>query len=259
MAGVAQYDPVAERYETWIVPKFRPVAETLVAAADVRVDDAVVEVAAGTGGLSRLILPRLGSRGSLLATDIAEGMLAVARRVLDATPPGPHGRPAIRVETADLIALPVNDASADLVIGQMTPLLDVDGGLAEARRALRPGGRLAFATWGARYAENRLLNASRQVAGIDPYPFVELRRIAPRLRAAGFTEVRQRTRPRTVVHDSAEAYLAYRESFGVLSNLDPAIVERYRTELARRARELAPDGGPLRLGWSITVVTAVRS
>src|SRR5215213_2542987 len=66
-----QYDEVAEDYERQVVPRFRPVAERLLRVADIRPGDDVLEVAAGTGGLSRLVAPRLDPSGSLVLTDLS--------------------------------------------------------------------------------------------------------------------------------------------------------------------------------------------
>lgn len=254
---MTQYDEVAEAYEARIVPRFRPIAARLVAVADVRPDDAVLEVAAGTGGLSRILAPLIGSSGSIVLTDISPGMLAVAARVMAAQPDGEHGRPAIATQEADLAALPFEDGSFDLVAGQMTPLLDSEAGLAEAFRVLRPGGRLAVAAWGARYQETRILNVARAAVGVGPYPTVHLRAIVPRLERAGFRSVRQRTAPMTARHASMDAYLEYRRAFGT-AGFTKDVLDTYFAALEAEVRRHFPGDGPISIGWSITTVTAVR-
>jgi ubiquinone/menaquinone biosynthesis C-methylase UbiE len=256
-ALMTQYDEVAEAYEARVVPKFRAIAERLVGSADIRPGDAALEIAAGTGGLSRLVVRRLASTGSLVLSDISPGMLAVAERVVADAPPGEGGMPSIRTQVADLGALPFDDGSFDLVLGQMTPVLDSERGIAETFRVLRPSGRLALATWGATYQENRILNGARAVVGVEPYPRPELRQFAPRLRRAGYVDVHQRTQPMTVVHDDVRSYLAYRLGFGQVGWTQES-VDAYLAALSTAAAAATSRDGRLRLGWSITIVTAVK-
>lgn len=254
---MTQYDDVAEAYEARVVPKFRAIAERLVAAANIRPGDAALEIAGGTGGLARLVIPKLGAQGSLVVTDISPRMLAVADRVLAGIPAGGLGLPSVRTEVADLGRLPFNRESFDVVLGQMTPVLDSESGTAEAFRVLRGGGRLAFTMWGATYQENRMLNAARAAVGVEPYPRPDLRQLGPRLQRAGFSRVRHRTRPLTVVHDDVPSYLAYRLAFGKVG-WTADTVSAYIDALSAAAAAVTSPDGRLRLGWSITLVTAVK-
>jgi ubiquinone/menaquinone biosynthesis C-methylase UbiE len=250
-----QYDDVADLYEERVVPHFRAIARRLVADADIRRGDRVLEIGAGTGGLSRLVAPLVGSSGSLVLADASSGMLGVAGRVMAALEPGPDGLPPVETVVASLESLPVEDAAFDLVTAQMTPLLDSEAGLGEAFRVLRTGGRLAVAAWGAHYQETRLLNTARASVGVGPYPVVRLRAIGPRLERAGFVDIRRRTRRMTAVHPTVEAYLDYRRGFGTVGYAADQ-VESYFATLERSVREAFAAARPIRIGWSITTVTA---
>lgn len=103
----------------------------------------VVELGAGTGRLTRLLAPHVGS---IRAFDASPAMLDVAREVLVQ-----GGFANWHLEVADHRSLPVADESADLVLGGWTICYaalwskgrweaDLDAVLAEMGRVLRPGG-----------------------------------------------------------------------------------------------------------------------
>ena len=106
----------------------------------VRVGDRVVDVGCGTGDLS-LACARAGA-DAVIGVDFAAPMLPLARRKA-----ARRGGDAARVAFArgDGLRLPLADGSADAWCAAfvLRNVPDVDGLLAEARRVLRPGGRLA--------------------------------------------------------------------------------------------------------------------
>jgi ubiquinone/menaquinone biosynthesis C-methylase UbiE len=114
------------------------------AAAATPPGGAVVEVGAGTGSLTRLLRAVLPADATLTAVDPDERALAIARR--RAPDPAIAWRPG-RAE-----ALPLPDAGQDAVVAALVlhhlPPAAKRAALAEARRVLRPGGRLLIADFG---------------------------------------------------------------------------------------------------------------
>jgi SAM-dependent methyltransferase len=97
----------------------------------------VVDVAAGTGKLTSLLVP---SGATLIAVEPVEGMRQVFRREVT-------GVPAVAA-TAE--AMPFADTSVDAVtVAQAFHWFDADAAAEELSRTLRPGGRLAM-IWNAR-------------------------------------------------------------------------------------------------------------
>jgi ubiquinone/menaquinone biosynthesis C-methylase UbiE len=135
---------IPEIYDRHLGPVlFEPYATDLAARIKVGPEAKVLEVACGTGILTRRMRDILAPGATLVATDLNEPMLAHAARKF---------RPGERVEwrQVDACALPMPDASMDAVVCQFGYMFVPDRPLAlrEARRVLRPGGLLAFNVWG---------------------------------------------------------------------------------------------------------------
>ena len=134
---------IPEIYDRFLVPLiFEPYALDLaerLAAVDPR---DVLELAAGTGVLTRAMAARLPASARIVATDINPPMLehAAARQ------PG-DGR--ISWRRADALALPFEDRAFDAVVCQFGAMFFPDKVRAyrEARRVLRPGGHFFFSVW----------------------------------------------------------------------------------------------------------------
>jgi len=86
----------AENYERYVVPAIgRPVAEGLLEAAQLRPGERVLDVACGTGVVTRLAAERVLPDGAVAGLDPNPGMLAVARKAAPAgTPIAWHEAPA---------------------------------------------------------------------------------------------------------------------------------------------------------------------
>ena len=127
-----------ENYERYFVPAIgAPLANELVGMAGLRPGEHVLDVACGTGTVTRLALQRVGPAGTVVGLDINPGMLAVAR---SATPSGT----SIEWHEASAEEMPLPDSSFDVVLCQMGLQFVPDklAALREMHRVLKPGGRL---------------------------------------------------------------------------------------------------------------------
>lgn len=131
----------AETYQRYFVPTIATaVAGDLLDAAALQPGERVVDLACGTGLIARLAAEQVGSSGSVIGVDLAADMIDVARSV-----PAPDGATIDWQQSpAESLALP--DASCDVVLCQMGLMFfdDKPAALAQARRVLTPGGRLAL-------------------------------------------------------------------------------------------------------------------
>jgi SAM-dependent methyltransferase len=101
----------------------------------------VLEVAAGTGVVTRALASALPDDVAVTATDLSPAMLAEARRVGTSRP--------MTWRQADALRLPFDDATFDAVVCQFGVMFfpDRPRAFAEARRVLREGGVLLFSVW----------------------------------------------------------------------------------------------------------------
>lgn len=137
----------ATNYERVVGPAIsRPWAERLLDRLALRPGARVLDLACGTGVLARLASGRVGPDGTVAGLDISPAMLTVARAQAAPVGTGPTGW---HLGTA--ASLPFRDASFDGVacaFGLMF-VSDRTRALAEIRRVLKPGGRLALSVWAA--------------------------------------------------------------------------------------------------------------
>lgn len=156
--------PIPELYERYLVPMiFQPYADDMAARVAERRPSRVLEIAAGTGVVTRAMARVLPEEAELTVTDLNAPMLARAEAA------GVSGR-VVQWRQADAMQLPFDDESFDLVVCQFGVMFfpDKPRAFAEARRVLQPGGTLLFNVWD-RIEENEFANAvSRALAECFP-------------------------------------------------------------------------------------------
>ena len=139
---------IPEIYETYLVPLiFEPYAADLLARLQGRPVFRILEIAAGTGVVTRTLSAGLDERVSLVATDLNQAMLDQAATRKTAHP--------VEWRQADAMALPFAEGMFDAVVCQFGAMFFPDKARAfsEARRVLKPGGVFLFNVWD-RIAEN---------------------------------------------------------------------------------------------------------
>jgi ubiquinone/menaquinone biosynthesis C-methylase UbiE len=136
----------AENYQRYFVPVIpTPLAADLIETAAPRPGEHVLDVACGTGVLTRLAAQRVGTAGRVVGVDLTPEMLQVARSI-----PAPSGA-AIEWRQGDAQALPLPDEAFDLALCQLGLMFAADrqAALREMRRVLSSGGRVAINVPGA--------------------------------------------------------------------------------------------------------------
>jgi ubiquinone/menaquinone biosynthesis C-methylase UbiE len=187
---------IPEMYDRLLVPLiFEPYALDLagrIASAEPR---DVLEIAAGTGVLTRALASKLDTAARLTATDLNQPMLnqAMGRQADDRR---------ITWQQADALALPFEDHSFDAVACQFGAMFFPDKvqGYREARRVLKPGGRFLFNVWD-QIATNEFADVVTEVLAEmfpedpprfmarTPHGYHDADKIREQLTAAGFAKI----------------------------------------------------------------------
>jgi SAM-dependent methyltransferase len=223
----------------------------------------ILETASGTGIVTRHLLERLPADAHLIATDLNDAMLTIAReRLTD---------PRVQWQTADACSLPFDSDRFDAVVCQFGVMFFADKSCAmrDARRVLRPGGRFLFNVWDS-LAQNPIANAAHEVAAsfyhtnppafyTVPFGFYDRSVIEQLLTDAGFVNLTVDAVDIVGVSETPEL-AAKGLVFG--TPLNTAIQERGTVDgqviMHAVAARLAHEGGaaPMRLPMRALVFTA---
>jgi SAM-dependent methyltransferase len=244
-------------YNTYLVPMiFEPYAADMVSRLASYSVSRLLEVAAGTGAVTRAMAEDLPERVSIVATDLNQAMLDCAASVGTSRP--------VEWRQANAMELPFADGEFDAVVCQFGAMFfpDKPKAFAEARRVLKPGGVFIFNVWD-RLRENEfaelVTTALEETFPQDPprflartpYGYSERPDIERDLAQGGFTgAVDIATVPARSVAPSAHvAALAYCEGTPLRNEIEARDATRLRAAIdaateaiARRFGREAVDG-----------------
>lgn len=133
---------IPQFYQRYMVPLiFEPYAIDLARRTAALRPAAVLEIAAGTGAVTRQLAEQLPAATAIVATDLNQAMLEQAQAL--------GASRAITWRQADALQLPFEDQSFNAVVCQFGYMFlpDKAAAFAEARRVLRPGGTFLFNVW----------------------------------------------------------------------------------------------------------------
>jgi SAM-dependent methyltransferase len=182
---------IPQIYERYLVPLiFAPYAIDMAARVAARQPSNLLEIAAGTGVVTRLLAEQLPNT-SIVATDLNPAMLERAAAIGTSRP--------VEWRQADAMTLPFEDRTFDVVACQFGVMFfpDKDVAYREALRVLRPGGRFLFNVWHGlehndladlvtRALATRLPAGKASFLSRVPHGYHDIAQITSRLHAAGF-------------------------------------------------------------------------
>jgi ubiquinone/menaquinone biosynthesis C-methylase UbiE len=184
---------VPEFYERYLVPMhFEAHARVMVARLGALRCGHLLEIAAGTGAVTRLLARELPDTVRITATDLNEPMLALARVQ--------PGMDRVRWQQEDAMSLSFGDSSFDLVLCQFGVMFFPHkvGAFRETLRVLKPGGRFIFSVWD-RTDRNPLMEIIQRAlsslfpeeivrSNLVPFSYYRPEAIRADLAAAGFIQ-----------------------------------------------------------------------
>lgn len=229
---------VFSRWHPQVVHLLRATSDAIIAAAEVRPGDAVLDVGSGSGIPALAVAELVGPSGRVVATDPSPIFLAALSDNVRA-----GGLDNVEVVQASAAGLPFDTGRFDAATCHMGVMFfpDVQAGLTRIRDLVKPGGRAAFVAWGSD-ADNSfmatLAGASRPhlppeppASGLPPDPdaprptrFAEPGSLSAALTAAGYADVRE---------DAPMVDLVWPEG--------PASLTHFWLELTRLEQRVAPE------------------
>jgi ubiquinone/menaquinone biosynthesis C-methylase UbiE len=119
-----------------------PVSNALIDRAAPKAGERVIDVGCGCGATTFAFANKVGALGHVLGVDISGPMLALARELAPADAP-------LEFALADATVHAFQPASFDLLVSRFGVMFFAEPAVsfANMRKALRPGGRVAFACW----------------------------------------------------------------------------------------------------------------
>ena len=269
MALSNQYEisgSAAEIYHQYMVPAiFRPFAIDLIEFAELQSGERVLDVACGTGVVTRLASAKVGGSGKVIGLDSNPAMLEVARTIAT------ENESAIEWIEAKASEITLLDAGVDVVICQhgLQYFPDRPAALSEMHRVLSQGGRLVLNIWRpvrynpghAVFAEVLEKRVSAEAAATRRAPFrlCERDELRGLVSNAGFHDILIRLTSRVTRFDSAEAMMRIMMAGTPLASamkegIDGTLTEVIH-EVTKRLNEFTDDCG-LALPMQAWVVTA---
>ena len=156
----------------------------------------VLDVGCGAGASTLALAARVGARGQVMGVDISEALIGRARAL------APQNLPVL-FQVADASSAELPEGAFDILFSRFGVMFfdDPTGAFAHMRRALRPGGRVAFVCWRGAAENDWVRLPMGAIKGIlppsappdpeapGPFSFGDRARVARILTAAGFTDV----------------------------------------------------------------------
>ena len=137
MTDQLQFDEDASRAveATYATPDVVRQRQATLAALELQPRERVLDIGCGPGYLAEDMAALVGPEGFVHGIDPSPAMLAIAAR---------RALPHMELSEGDALSLPVPDESFDAAVSTQVYeyVADIEGALREARRVLRPGGRL---------------------------------------------------------------------------------------------------------------------
>jgi len=201
------WDRAASTYEQSWQKQLEPAQARLMQMAALQAGERVLDLACGTGLVTFRAADTVGNSGTVIGTDISEGMIEQCTRIA-----AERGTPQATFQRMAAEKLDFPDASFDVVLCAlgMMYVTDFAGSIQEMFRVTRPGGRAVSAVWGKRdrcgWAEIFPIVERRVASDVCPMFFQlgtgDVQKML--FEAAGFTDVQSDRITTTLEYETGE-------------------------------------------------------
>lgn len=267
VSGKPDFGSVAhawEKWEEWLEPCYRSFNETILRLAAVTEGHRYLDLGCGSGYPAVLVAQVAGEKGEVIALDIADEMLEVARRRSKNL-----GLNNIQFQKQDIDSLPFASDSFDGVTGRFCLMFvsNPSKTLKEICRVLKPGGKFVAAVWGdpeknplpRSLFQKRFTLPASDPAVPGPFRFSGPGVLTGLMKQAGFSNP---TQEEVTVHEiylSGNQYLEHILEAsalwgGLLRQLDKAMQDEVSQELVQEAEKFRTDKGVAipRTAWIVS-------
>lgn len=249
----------------------KPASDRLVELAGLRAGQVVLDVATGIGEPAVTAAYKVGPTGTVVATDQATLMLAVARERAAAL-----GLTNLEFHEMDAEALDFPEPRFDAVLSRwgLMFLPNLTGTLANMHRLLKPGGRLAVAVWGpptnVPFISLAITTVRQQLQSpppppgmLGPFSLADVTILERALAQAGFSDIRNEPLSLTFEWASAEDYTRFQQDIAapvvaLVAKEPPARQAAVWRAITEAARQYAGADGTVRMPGEAICVVARR-
>lgn len=257
---------VPRNYDDYLGPLlFESFAIDLASRVNIAEGSTILELAAGTGRLTRHLINQIPDSASLTATDLNADMLELGKEKI------PDEK--ITWAVVDMLDIPYEDETFDLIVCQFGVMLVPDQlkVLQEIHRVLKKGGKVIYSVWGD-ITRNGIWNIGAKVVksylAIDPimqvpgpFSMQDESLVLKLMMEAGFGNsnieavTKQGTTPRAAV--AAQGFIQGLPIYMIIKKKDPALVELIQEALEK---ELIKELGdvPMETPLYTLVITAEK-
>lgn len=247
---------IPQFYDKYLVPLiFESFAKDLALRAASSATTDLLELAAGSGVVTRELTEILGKNSKYRVTDINQAMLDHAKMQQEQDD-------RITWQQADALNLPFLDNTFDTVICQFGVMFFPDkiAGYHEAKRVLKPNGRFIFSVWD-RIEENEFAHIVTEVAAISfpdnppnflartPHGYHNTKLIKEELSVAGFSKINITTINEVSIGDSAShPAVAYCQGTPLRAEIearDASLLDHITTQATKAIQSKFGVNGPV--------------
>ncbi|MGH7003335.1 MAG: class I SAM-dependent methyltransferase [Alphaproteobacteria bacterium] len=248
----------------------RPFADATLQRLAPKPGERIVDVGCGAGDTTLALADRVQAHGFVLGIDISHPLLQRATARAANTPEYP-----VRFAEADVAAYPFERASFDALFSRFGVMFFADpaAAFANMRRALKPGGRIAFCCWRDRrenpWATLPVVAARKHLAELPappgpeepgPFAFADSARIRRILTTAGFSQIEcERFDPALIYGGDVTEAADFLTQMGPIGSVLQDHPEAVRTAVAATLAETLAshsDAAGVRLAAATWIVTA---